>query len=509
MFFKKKEKKAEKPKIQRRELKKSLDYNIQLIKDVFKQDDTLTIRKFKMSSPHAAECSILFIEGMVDVEVVNKNIIQPILKTTLKDEKDSIEVLQEHVIASHIIEKTDDIDILVEGIIIGNTVLFLEGTAEALLITTKGWKFRDIEEPPSEKVISGPREGFTEAILTNLSLLRRKLKTPKLELKFFTLGVQSKTKVCFCYMEGIVNKQILKEVEKRVTDIHIDGVLDSGYIDELIKDSPLSPFKTVGSSERPDVVAAKLLEGRIAIVVDGSPNVLTVPFVFQEYFQSNEDYYSNYIFASINRILRILGFLLTISVTSVYVALITYHQEIFPTPLLLSISAAREGVPFPTVLEALILLFIFEVLREASVRMPEAIGQTMSIVGALVLGQAAVDAKLFSAPMIVIVALSGITALIVPRFKGSIIIVRLLLLLAAAFLGLYGFVFGIILVMIQLFGMRSFGVPYMSNYISFQFQDFKDTMIRAPWWYMMYRPKFIAAYNTIRQTNKKNGGEKQ
>lgn len=507
MFFGKKNKKdKENPKKLEKKLNKSLESNLYLFKDIFNCDDTLIVRKFKMQSIDPLDCCILCIEGMIDIDVVNTNILQPIIDNTSTIGEDPLERLENYVIASHKIEKTSDLDALLEAIIIGNTILLVDGVPEALVISTKGWKFRDIAEPPSEKVISGPREGFTEAIFTNLSLLRRKLKTSHLKFKFLILGEQTKTKVCICYLEGIANEMILKEVEKRLFDIHIDGVLDSGYIEELIHDSPLSPFKTIGSSERPDVVVARLLEGRIAIVSDGSPNVLTAPFVFQEYFQSNEDYYSNYIFASINRLLRILGFLITISVTGSYVALTTYHQEIFPTQLLLSISEARQGVPFPSVVEAILLLFIFEVLREASVRMPEAIGQTMSIVGALVLGQAAVDARLFSAPMIVVVALSGITALIVPRFKGAIIIVRMLLLFTSAFLGLYGFVFGLLVVLIHLFGMRSFGIPYMGNFNSFKFQDLKDTMIRAPWWYMKYRPKFIVGINKIRQDTKNVGG---
>ncbi len=508
LFGKKNKKEADKLEVNKKYLKKSLEYNIKSFKNIFNNDETLFVRRFKMPTMEQLECCIVFIEGMIDVDVVNRNIIQPILKNKFSMEYEPLEALQNHVITSHKIEKATEMDPLIEGILIGNTVLMLEGISEALIITTKGFKFRDIAEPPSEKVIRGPREGFTEAFMTNLTLLRRKIRTPKLKFKFLTLGTQTNTKICICYLEGIANEKILAEVEKRIGNIDIDGILDSGYIEELIHDSPLSPFKTIGSSERPDVVASRLLEGRIAVVTDGSPNVLTIPFLMQEYFQSNEDYYSDFIFASINRILRILGFLITISVTGVYVALTTYHQEIFPTPLVLSIGAAREGVPFPTVLEAIILLFIFEVLREASVRMPDAIGQTMSIVGALVLGQAAIDAKLFSAPMVVIVALSGITALIVPRFKGAIIVVRLLLLFASAFLGLYGFVFGILLILIHLFGIRSFGIPYMLDYNSLNFQDFKDTMIRAPWWYMRLRPKFIAKSNNQRQSNKKGGGRK-
>lgn len=230
---------------------------------------------------------------------------------------------------------------------------------------------------------------------------------------------------------------------------------------------------------------------------------MTLPFVFIEYFQASEDYYNNFFYASITRLIRVLGYIITLSVPAVYIALTAYHQEMIPTPLLLSISAARQGVPFPTIVEEIGLLFVFEILRETGVRMPTAIGQTISIIGALVLGQAAVEAKLVSAPIIIVVALTGITGLIIPRLKGANILIRLVLLLLSAFLGLYGFVFGIIVLLIHLFGMRSFGIPYMLNFNSLKPQDLKDTVIRAPWWYMHYRPKFIAANNYI---NKVKGG---
>jgi spore germination protein KA len=351
-----------------------------------------------------------------------------------------------------------------------------------------------------EKVLRGPKEGFNESIMTNLSLIRRKLKTPDLKFKFREIGVRSKTRICICYIETLANDEILKELEARLDKVDMDIVASSNYIEELIKDCPLSPFKTIGNTERPDVVAAKLAEGRIAIAVDGTPTVLTLPYVFLEYFQSAEDYYDNYYFSSINRLLRCLGEFFTSSIPAIYVAIITYHQEMIPTPLLLSISSARQGVPFPTIIEAIILLFIFEIIREASMRMPTPMGQSISIVGALILGQAAIEARLFSAPMVIVVAATGITGLLNLKLKGATLIIRLILLLLSAFMGLYGYIFGVIGHLIYLFGMSSFGVPYMLEYGSINPVDLKDTFIRAPWWYMILRPKQIAAKNIIRQS---------
>ena len=249
-------------------------------------------------------------------------------------------------------------------------------------------------------------------------------------------------------------------------------------------------------------MAAKLLEGRIAVIVDGTPLVLTVPFLFVEYFQANEDYYVNFYFASVNRFLRILGFILTTTLPAFYSALVTFHQEMIPTPLLLSIASARRGVPLPTALELFLLLVIFESLREAGSRVPTGIGQTLSIVGALVLGQAAVEAKIVSAPVVIVVALTAINNLMMPRITSTFVIMRIVFLLLASIWGLYGLIFGIIGFLLHLCELRSFGIPYMLHLTSFEPDDFKDTLIRLPWRYMKLRPKLITENNRVRQSSK-------
>jgi spore germination protein KA len=319
-------------------------------------------------------------------------------------------------------------------------------------------------------------------------------------MKIMIIGVQTHTKVCVCYLEGIVNHKILDEVYKRLKGINIDGILDAGYIKEFIKDSPFSLVKTVGNTERPDIVAAKLLEGRIAIAVDGTPVVLTVPFLFIENFQSNEDYYINFYFSSLNRLLRISAFIIAISVPAVYTALVTFHQEAIPTPLLLSISAARQGVPFPTIVEVFVFLFTFEIMREAGLRMPFYVGQSLNIVGALVLGTASVEARLVSAPIVIVVSVTAIAGLMLTETKITAIILRLVLLLLSAFIGLYGYIFGLMGFLIYLCELRSFGVPYMLPLTTLDPSELKDTAIRAPWWYMKRRPKLITA-NRVRQAN--------
>lgn len=489
--------------LDKQKLTKILDENILLFKNIFSNDETLIVRKFQNKYLKTAKCCIIYIEGMINSEILNANIIKPILANNLKEEisdKNLLEELQYKVILSDNVKECSDINEIVNSSIYGDTIFLLDGYDTALIIDSKGWQTRAIDEPQSEKVVRGPREGFTESIIINLSLIRRKIKNPDLKFKFKDIGTRTHTKICICYIESLTSEKILNELIKRLDEIEIDGILDSGYIQELIKDSPFSPFETVGTTERPDVLAGKILEGRIGLFVDGSPFVLTVPFIMIEYFQANEDYYNNFIFSSINRMLRIVGGLLSISVPAIYIALTTYNQEMIPTPLLLSISAAREGVPFPTILEALLMLLVFEILREAGTRMPQPIGQAVNIVGALVLGQAAVQARLVSAPIVIVTALTGISSLLIANLIGASIILRTTFLLLSSIMGLYGYIFGVVGLIIYVMDMRSFGVPYMLNIISFNEQDIKDTFIRAPWWQMSFRPRLIAAKNYVRQS---------
>ena len=487
----------------------SLEENISTFKKLFASDDTFIVRRFENELNTEIKCCILYIEGMVENAIINSDIIKPVVSSTsiISKGENKLDNIMLHVLLSNNIEKESDTWKLTEALTRGRTLFFLDGSAEALVISALGWQTRAISEPEGERIIRGPREGLTESMTMNLTMIRRKVANNNLKFKFRTLGVQTKTKICLCYIEGIANAQILKELNKRLDEIDIDGIMASGMISELIKDSPFSPFKTVGSTERPDVAAAKLLEGRIAIVVDGTPVALTVPYIFIEYFQSNEDYYINFYFSSINRMLRVLSFILTISLPAVYIALTSFHMEMLPTPLVRSISAARQSVPLPTAVELIMLLLVFEILREAGTRMPTNIGQTLSIVGVLVLGQASVEARLVSAPVVIVLALTAITGLVLPKLKGAEIVSRLILLVFSSFIGLYGYIFGMIGLLVYLFSIRSFGVPYMLTMMTFNPQDIKDTVIRAPWIFMKYRPKFIAFSNRIR--NNTGGGKNE
>jgi spore germination protein KA len=444
---------------------------------------------------------------MVNNEIVNENIIGPFLRADLSvgiDEQNLVMELMQKVIVSDDVSAENDMTNIINSVLRGDTLLLLEHSDQALVISTKGFQTRPISEPDSAKVIRGPREGFTESLIINLSLLRRKISSPDLKFKFRKIGTRTQTKTCICYIEGLAKDGIIRELEKRLDDIDIDAILDSGYIQELIRDAPFSPFETVGSNERPDVTAGKLLEGRVALFVDGSPFVLTVPFVAVENFQSNEDYYTNYIISSINRFLRGATAIATIVIPAIYLSIVTFHQEMLPTPLLLSIAAARQDVPLPTSVSLFLMLLIFDIIREATTRMPTTISQSIAIIGTIVLGQAAVEAKLVGAPVLIITALTGITTLINTKLLGAFVVYRYVMLIGASFYGIYGFLMCYIVLMVHLMGIRSFGVPYMIGETKVKNHDGQDAWIRAPWWTMTLRPKIIGAKNLVRQSSNKS-----
>lgn len=486
-----------------KELTRSLLKNYHFFKELFSNDETIQFRL--LETQDGMLCLLIFANGMVDNHMLQENVLARLMEVAISGvaREKRIDFLMEKVITSNIIKRSEQVDEIITDILYGDTLLLIDGIDEGLVIDTKGWKTRSVEEPESEKVVRGPREGFTESIEINTSLIRRRLKNPQLKFEYQILGVRTQTNICIAYIDGLASPAILGELKERLGKIEIDGILESGYIEELIRDSPLLPFKTVGFTERPDVAVAKLLEGRVVVLCDNTPFVLTLPFLFLENFQANEDYYRNFYIASVYRLFRYLAFFITVSTPAIYLSIATFHQEMIPTPLLLSISAARSGIPFPTVFEAIALGLVFEMLREGGVRLPTAIGQAVSIVGAIVLGEAAVNARIVSAPMTIVTALTGISGFLVPGLLGTSLMLRIILLLMAYFFGLFGYMFGVIGIFIQLFSMRSFGIPYMMAWGSVRPMEIKDTVIRAPWWYMKTRPKLLGKMNLDRQPEKK------
>ncbi|RED56611.1 spore germination protein [Cohnella lupini] len=362
----------------------------------------------------------------------------------------------------------------------GSTAIFIDGKPFAYLADLTAFKQRAIDEPSNEASIRGPREGFTEDLKTNLSMIRRKISNSNLKFENHQAGELTHTSFVVAYIEDRVKPELLQEVRSRLQSFQTNQLLDSGYIEEFIEDKSLSLFPQIQNTERPDTVSSGLLEGKVAIIVDGSPNALVLPMTFWAGFQAAEDHYERFIYVSAVRLLRLLLAVLSCLLPSIYVALTTFHPQMIPLALMLSISASREGIPFPTVIETLIMELMFEGLREAGLRLPKAIGSAVSIVGALVIGEAAVQAGFISAPIVMIVAGTGIASFAFPSYSLALPfrILRFPLLISGGCLGLYGVAIGIMFILIHLVTLKSFGTPYLKPIAPIGPKFWKDTLIR-------------------------------
>lgn len=479
----------------------NLEENLDRFREIFRADGTFRHRVFQCGM--GVRCAVLYLDGMVSSTVINEDVIRPLIETGRpRGAEDPAICAAETVLWAGEVQKAQKIKELVSALLRGSAVLLFAGSGYALHIEAKGFRTRGIEEPQNESVLQGPREGFCEAAIQNLALIRRKLQTEDLCMEPMQVGRRSGTVLYICYLRSLASPEILKEVKRRIGAIDIDGVLDTNYISELIRDRGYSVFKTIGTTERPDVVAAKLLEGRVAIVADGTPVALTMPYLFAENFQTDEDYYLNFWVSSIGRFLRYVCFFLTVSVPAIYLALLTHHQRLLPTFLLLSSAGTRGGVPFSSLAECLLLILILEILKETGARMPQNLGHTLGIIGGLVVGEAAVEARLISASMLIVVAISGIAGLMIPRLRAAVFYVRLGLVLLAAWLGIAGCLVGITLVLIRIIGISSFGVPYLLPLGSPTVQGLKDTVVRLPWSVMRTRPTFNR--DRVRQKERKD-----
>ena len=484
-------------------LSKELDRNLQSIRQILGKSNDVKIHEFRFGKEGEYGGALVFIDGLVNSGIITEGILKPILSVRLLDSLASVnpvgafEEIQRAVLCTAEMDEKDVLSDLIAGCLSGNTVLLMDGVAKGILVSTKGWEKRGVAEPQTESVIRGPREGFTENLRTNTALLRRKIKSPQLRMDHVIVGRKTLTDVCIIYLNNVADPKVVDEAKKRLEGLQVDSILDAGYIEQYMEDAPFSIFATVGYTEKPDVAAAKILEGRIAIVTDGSPFVLTAPMLFIESFQTAEDYYIRPFFASFARLLRYLAFFITVFAPAIYIALTTYHQEFIPTTLLLTVAKAREGTPFPAFLEALIMIFSFEILREAGLRLPRPVGQAISIVGALIMGDAAVSAGLVGAPLVIAVALTAVTGFVVPMQSDVSSLLRLMSMVLAAVLGGYGIAMGLLATMVHLASLTSFGVPYFE---SFAFsRDMQDTLVRTPLWFMTKRPKDIAQRDTTRR----------
>lgn len=474
-----------------------VDENISYLKELLSDTSDIVYRKFNIGQWKAA---IVYIDGMADKIVINNFILESLMLGSERIEN----VMQ---IKDNLLTVSDMKEVLklgdgVKAMMSGETMMFIEGIPASYVIATRSWPARGVSEPSGETVIRGGRDGFTETIRFNTALVRRRIRDTRLKFVSKSVGVRSKTDVVIAYIDDIVNKDVLSRVLKRIENINIDAVLDSGYIEQLIEDDVWSPFPQMQSTERPDVVAAALYEGRVSILVDNSPFAIIVPATFPSLFQTPDDYYQRWMNSSMLRIIRFLAIFIGMVMPALYVAVTSFHAAIIPTELAYSIAASREGVPFPAFVETLIMEFALAFLIEAVVRLPKAIGSTIGIVGGLIIGQAAVSAGIVSPIMIIILSITAIASFITPNYElsSALRLARFLLIVLATIIGLYGIALGLILILIHLVKLKSFGIPYLSPLVHPHKKDFKDIFIRAPLDTFENRPEFIEPEDKIRQS---------
>jgi spore germination protein len=501
----------------------SLDENVDKIKLLLKDCEDVVYKDFLVGREQKLRFTLIFTDGMVDKAFINESVLNNLMYHAREVPPDAPELkedlfklLRYGSIAAPELKEISNLDDAILAILTGDSVLMIDGLTSLIVIGTKGWPARGVSEPTTEAVIRGPREGFTETFRFNTALVRRYIRDPKLKLKQMQVGRRSATDIGILYIEDIAMPELVEEVKRRIKTIDIDAVLESGFIEELIEDDPYSLFPQTKATERPDKAAAALYEGKVVLLVDNSPFAVILPATFNSFFHAAEDHYIRWIPATALRMLRFIAGMLSLIAPALYIAVTSYHPGILPSELVLSIAAAREGVPFPAVIEALIMELTFELLREAGVRLPTLIGGVVGIVGGLVIGQAAVEAGIVSPIMVIIVAVTAISSFSIPdySFSNAFRLFRFLLIFAAGFLGLYGMILALLLLLGHLVRLKSFGTPYLSPFVSFIGSDLKDTFVRLPLFMMKNRPMGIAndkvrIINNRSQINRSDGDNKE
>lgn len=498
---------------------KEIDENLKYIRDTLKDCDDIIFREFLIGKRQNHKLAVIFTDGLANKDQVSNFVLESLMQQARiarpdvdDDSYDLYELVTKGNLAMTEMNHIEDLVEAVSNILIGETVLLIDGYPKAVVVGTRGWPIRGLSEPETETVIRGPRDGFVETGKVNTTLIRRRIRDPKLKLKYVQVGKRSKTDIAIMYIEDICNDELLKEVNDRIKNIDVDAILDSSYVEQLIQDDWISPFPQVENTERPDAVAAALYEGRVAIVVDNTPFALLVPATLDIMLQSSEDYYDRWTISSFIRFIRYVALVLTLTLPALYIAITSYHPGMLPTGLALYVAATRLGVPFPAFIEAFMMEITLELLRESGTRIAGPIGTTIGIVGGLVIGQAAVEARIVSPLMVIIVALTTISSFVIPNysFSSGVRLTRFFMMGAAAVLGLYGIMLALIILGTHLADLKSFGIPYLSPYSSIvtQKRDMQDSIVKFPLKLMTKRPMFLTVKNTIRmRENKRNKQE--
>ncbi len=482
--------------------------NLKNMKEVYSipLNSDIVLREFDITyGCKPVKAFIIFFDGMTDREVINNYILKPLMVNSVMPLKDTSEKLEDYIVRQLMphcqvrVEKS--YERVISEINFGGLALFADGLSVCFSADVKGWDHRGIEKPNNEIVIRGPQEAFNEVLRTNSAQIRKRLKDEDLIVEDVVVGKVSKTPCSIMYIRDVVNERLVAEIRRRLEGIRVDYMLDSGVLEQLIEDSTFYPSPQMISTERPDYVSELLVAGRVAVIVSGSPNVLILPTTFFDLMHSAEDTYIRYPYVNLLRIIRYIAGFLALLLPGLYLAITNYHHEMIPTDLLLAIEASREKVPFPSLLEILLMELSFELIREAGIRVPGPIGPTLGIIGALILGQAAVAANIVSPILIIIVAVTGIGSFAIPNYSlaYSIRIMRFAFIFLGVSAGFLGITLGLFLLGIWSAALKSFGVPFMAPLGPRTSGGFRDVMYKAPEWKQENRPDYLNAKRTKKQ----------
>lgn len=474
--------------------------NMERFKEIFDRNSMFEVHQLVFSNEKNGIVCLL--DDLVNEQVVNQHVIRPLID---HGPEALMQKLGERVITAKKIRQFDCMKDAVPFISAGGTIVHVDGMDYFIGVVAPGFPTRSVSEPEAEPLVRGPREGFTEKVQDNSALIRKRLRTPDLKTEEFKIGQRSQTTVLLLYVDGLAPEDVVRSVKERIEGINIDVLIESAQMEELIEDNMYSPFPQIVHTERPDKVVAGLGEGRVALLIDGTPFALILPSVFYDFMQASEDYYERFYFSSAVRLLRLFTFFIALLGPSLYIAITTFHQELIPSPLLFTIVSARAGVPFPAVIEALIMEVSFEILREAGVRLPRPVGSAISIVGALVVGQAAVQAGIISQAMVIVVALTGIASFTVPAFNLSMStrLLRFPIMFVAAALGLFGISLSLLLLALHMCSLRSFGVPYMSPVAPANLKSWKSEILVFPYFFRRTRPSYLQKNDLVKNTTQR------
>lgn len=505
---------------------KSLEENKRLLERVFElpANQDIVVRDFLIPSLNK-KALIIYIDGLTDRDTQNFAVLQPLMvlgHDESMDGKDPITTAYEKLVPGHQIQKTENFQDVVDGVLDGSSALLIDGSTQALIIETKGWEHRGVDRPNNEPVVRGPQEAFVESFRANTASVRRYVKDPKLITEIFRVGKRSRTLVAVMYVKNIANFKLVEEVKYRIQSVSetVDFIPETGTLEEFLEDHPKSLIPQMLSTERPDRVGAYIREGYVGVVMANSPFSLIIPTTFAIFLHSAEDYYLRWPFGNFIRFIRAIAIFIALMLPAIYIAIVNFHQEMIPPDLLMAMTAAREAVPFPAIAEIIFMEFAFELIREAGVRIPSIIGPTIGIVGALILGQAAVSASIVSPILIIIIAITALASFVVPNYNASfsVRIIRFLFIILSGFLGFFGIAFGVFLLILHLVTINSFGIPFMTPIAPYKPRN-KDRVIRPRAYEQPFRPMFLRPLDWIRQEgsprrwdqphkkNEKDGGE--